>query len=106
MGTSAAHEILMTVREAVYNSVQHSGTNKVQLHLNIVGEDLTIDVADSGIGFVQNAEAVQQGHYGVLGMQERVQRLGGTFELNSSPGSGTRVRMTVPAQHRQVDYAD
>jgi signal transduction histidine kinase/ligand-binding sensor domain-containing protein len=94
IGVSAAHEILMTVREAVYNSVQHSGTNQVRVTVEVVGEHLTVDVVDTGVGFSPNG-SVQNGHYGVMGMQERVQRLGGTFVLTSSPGKGTSVRLAV-----------
>jgi signal transduction histidine kinase len=95
IGNSAAHEILMTVREAIYNSVQHSTTNKVRLQLDDKTGDISILVADEGVGFSYDPGFVQQGHYGVLGMQERMQRLGGRFELRSAPGHGTTVQVHV-----------
>jgi signal transduction histidine kinase/ligand-binding sensor domain-containing protein len=94
-GVSAAHEIIMTVREAVYNSVQHSGTNRVELNATIDGGTVTIDIVDTGVGFAANTEATPEGHYGLVGMQERLQRLGGTFALTSAPGKGTHIRLTV-----------
>lgn len=103
IGVSAAHEILMTVREAVYNSVQHSGTDQVQVQIEAFGENLTIAVVDEGVGFAANAEWAHEGHYGVVGMQERVHRLGGTFELNSTPGKGTSIRLAVRRTHRPAN---
>ena len=94
IGASAGHEILMTVREAVYNSVQYSGTNRVELNVSASGEDMAISIEDKGSGFSQGTEnRVEEGHYGILGMRERMQRLGGRFELTSAVGAGTRVRL-------------
>jgi signal transduction histidine kinase len=84
------------VREAVYNSVQHSGSQAVDLQLRVQDSDLTIAIADRGRGFSPDAsDAVAEGHYGILGMRERVQRLGGRMDLISSPGAGTTVRLQV-----------
>lgn len=44
---------------------------------------------------VGNAEGVEQGHFGLHGMRERAERLGGTLAIESTPGSGTTVRATV-----------
>jgi signal transduction histidine kinase len=93
---SVAHEILMTVREAVYNSVQHSGMHTVELNLRAGDNGLAIAVADGGRGFSPNgADGTQEGHYGIVGMRERMQRLGGQLELISAPGTGTRVQLRL-----------
>jgi signal transduction histidine kinase/streptogramin lyase len=92
VGASVAHEVLMTVREAIYNSVQHSGSARVELELKVRGEELLIRVEDMGCGFaVDEMGSTPEGHYGIVGMRERVQRLGGSLELTSAPGAGTRV---------------
>jgi signal transduction histidine kinase len=95
IGVAAAHEILMTVREAVYNSVQHSRANSVQVDLHVAGESLTVNITDQGVGFIHNPESPLDGHYGLVGMQERVQRLGGVFDLKSSSETGTRIKLKV-----------
>jgi signal transduction histidine kinase/streptogramin lyase len=95
LSASVAHEILMTVREAVYNSVQHSGTKDVQLSVGQSGAELTIAVTDHGRGFSLDDLPAERGHYGIMGMRERVQRLGGRIVLTSAVGSGTRVEMQV-----------
>jgi ligand-binding sensor domain-containing protein/signal transduction histidine kinase len=93
---SVAHEILMTVREAVYNAVQHSGSPKVEINLSVKGKNLDICVVDQGCGFVMSGEIVAvHGHYGIIGMRERVQRLGGYVQIMSSPGSGTQVQLRL-----------
>jgi ligand-binding sensor domain-containing protein/signal transduction histidine kinase len=102
VGASAGHEILMTVREAVYNSVQYSGTDRVELNVRTCGEDTSISIVDKGCGFSEGTEnLVEEGHYGILGMRERMQRLGGGFELTSAVGAGTRVKLLFRrAEHR------
>lgn len=97
IGASAAHEILMTVREALNNSIQHSGADRVELDMQVSGEgDLTIAVTDRGCGFSVNGNGLaKEGHYGIVGMRERMQRLGGRFELSTQLGGGTTVRLLV-----------
>jgi ligand-binding sensor domain-containing protein/signal transduction histidine kinase len=96
VGASVAHEILMTMREAVYNSIQHSGAARVEMQLRVRGEDLEISVADEGCGFAMDGENIAaEGHYGILGMQERVQRMGGQMELTSARGVGTSLTVRL-----------
>ena len=97
VGASGAHEIIMTVREALYNSIQHSGTDHVQLDIQGSEEgNLTISVTDHGCGFSADKTFLEkEGHYGIVGMRERIQRLGGRFDLSSKPGSGTTVRFVL-----------
>jgi signal transduction histidine kinase len=54
-------------------------------------------VADDGEGF-EHADAFSEigGHFGILGMRERAERLGGELQLHSEPGEGTEVEVTVP----------
>ena len=59
---SAAHEILMTAREAIYNSVQHSGTNVVALELDLRGEFVDLSITDEGCGLPKTS--TQDGHFG------------------------------------------
>jgi signal transduction histidine kinase len=96
---SMAHEILMTVREAVYNAVQHSSSPKVEIDLSVKGDNLMIRVADQGCGFVLAEDALPaEGHYGIVGMRERVQRLGGHVQITSSPGGGTQVQLRLKVE--------
>jgi signal transduction histidine kinase len=97
IGASGAHEILIAVREALYNSIQHSGSDRVNLDLQMSGEgNVTILVTDHGCGFsTDRSELNRAGHYGLVGMRERMQRLGGRFELITEVGAGTTVRLLL-----------
>lgn len=89
---SAAHELLMAMREAIYNSVQHSGVSRVDVALRVRQDNLAISIEDLGRGFVPE---IANGHFGLIGMSERVRRLGGSFDLQTAPDKGTRITMSV-----------
>ena len=91
---SIAHELLMTAREAVYNAVLHGRPQDVTIRVEFAARELRIHVADNGIGFDPDRARKQSGtHYGILGMRERMLRLGGRLHLRSAPGRGTRVEI-------------
>lgn len=88
IGDFAARELLMIVREAVYNAALHGEPNLIEIVLQSLPDALTIEVRDDGIGFSPGA-AGQTLHYGIAGMRERVERLKGDFQLASRQGEGT-----------------
>lgn len=96
------HEIernlIMVVREALSNAVRHAAPKSIRLHFNFGRRELTMKVTDDGRGF--NPAALANGHYGIIGMRERIQNLGGRFILDSRPGSGTRVEAAIPLSER------
>lgn len=107
VGASAAHEILMTAREAIYNSVQHSGTNVVAVELGLRGEFVDLSITDEGCGIRQvPGNGTDDGHFGLIGMRERMQRLGGKLNLTSQPGLGTRVHLVVRRTARRSARRD
>jgi signal transduction histidine kinase/streptogramin lyase len=93
MGTSVAHEVLMTVREAVYNAVQHSGSERIEMSAETQRDELTVCVSDFGRGFDVSRPTEKEGHFGLVGMRERMKRLGGKLELETAPGKGTVVKL-------------
>jgi ligand-binding sensor domain-containing protein/signal transduction histidine kinase len=103
ISASMAHEILMTVREAVYNSVQHSGARDVHVEVRESGGDLLVAVSDRGRGFALDDSPAERGHYGIVGMRERAQRLGGKFVLTTAVGNGTRIELQVKLHGRLVE---
>jgi ligand-binding sensor domain-containing protein/signal transduction histidine kinase len=93
---SAAHEVLMIVREATYNAVQHSGSERIDLDISTTKSDLVVRVHDHGHGFIENPPGSgDNGHYGMTGMRERMARLGGKLEVASLPGTGTTVTLRL-----------
>jgi signal transduction histidine kinase/ligand-binding sensor domain-containing protein len=89
--------LLRIAQEAVTNAVKHAHASQVRIHLAMAGRNLSLRVADNGQGFEQD-EAFSElgGHFGLLGMRERAERLGGELQLRSQPGRGTEVHVTVP----------
>ncbi|HEX5226793.1 MAG TPA: two-component regulator propeller domain-containing protein [Bryobacteraceae bacterium] len=89
--------LLRIAQEAVTNAVKHASASQVNIHLEMANRMLSLRVADNGRGFEQE-EAFSEvgGHFGLLGMRERAERLGGELRLHSEPGQGTEVAVTVP----------
>jgi len=90
------HDVLMTTREALYNSVRHGQPSSVTVDLSFNEEHVAIEIRDDGRGFEAKAASNGGKHYGVIGMKERVERLGGKFTLLSQVGHGTTVVVEIP----------
>lgn len=85
-------------QEAVSNVVKHAKASAVSLHLAMEGDAVMLAVADDGAGFdTSNTYSSLGGNFGIIGMRERAERIGGTFSVASKPGSGTRVEVKVPS---------
>jgi len=85
--------------EEVCFADRHAGGEHVLVHLPGDGANLRLAVSDRGPGFDPEA-AEHSGRLGLAGMRERAELLGGTFEVESSPGVGTVVRVCWPLQVR------
>jgi PAS domain S-box-containing protein len=87
------------VQEALTNVLRHAEARHVKVILRRQGEELCVSVRDDGVGFdvaAARARAAQGASLGLLGMQERVQLLGGTMDIHSVPGRGTEIRIQFP----------
>lgn len=85
---------IRAVSEALTNIARHAQANNATLRLTAVEKELEIEIKDDGVGF--DPEAIQSGHYGLLGMRERVRLAGGSFEVYSMPGKGTQLVIRFP----------
>lgn len=90
-------EILSIVGEATFNAARHANATAVTVHVDYGRQWLSIEVRDDGVGLPQDTTA-RAGHYGLLGMRERAQRIGGQFRISSQPGSGTQVALRIKAR--------
>jgi ligand-binding sensor domain-containing protein/signal transduction histidine kinase len=88
------HDLVMVAREALSNAVRHAAPTGVQLRLSFGPRELKMQVDDDGSGFDPSSPA--NGHYGIIGMRERIEHLGGSFVLRSRPGEGTHLEVAVP----------
>jgi signal transduction histidine kinase len=98
LSSEAELAIYRIAQEALNNSIQHAGAARVQLHLSYVNDAVTASVSDDGKGFEvpeSPAEFAPGGHFGLLGMFERAEIINGQVKIESEPGRGTRVELTV-----------
>ncbi|WP_246045764.1 sensor histidine kinase [Ureibacillus terrenus] len=87
------------IKELVYNAIKHSSSKKVFVSVLETNNLLNIKVKDHGIGFkVPNrlSELSQDNHLGLIAIQKRVNQLKGTLDIQSEPGAGTCVSITLP----------
>ncbi len=88
-------------QETLNNIKKHSKGTTVSIALNKVKDDVVMVIEDDGVGFDMieiKKRASQDSGFGLSGMNERVQSLGGAVKIASEPGNGTRVTVTVPYQ--------
>ena len=83
------------VQEALSNVARHSQARSARVDLEIMRNAVQVVVSDTGRGFSVEEE-MARGGLGLFGMQERGAYLGGTVEIDSRPGQGTRVRVMIP----------
>jgi two-component system sensor histidine kinase NreB len=95
--TDVEEQLLRVGQEAVNNALRHASPHQVRVTLDYRPDSISLRVADDGRGFVpDDPAAVPEGeHWGLVTMKERVARIGGRFDIHSSPGSGTVVEATV-----------
>jgi signal transduction histidine kinase len=85
------------VQEAITNVVKHAHARECHVHLTHLPDRLLVEVEDDGIGFRGDAETVStERGLGLVSVRERASRLGGTFNILSSPGEGTRLVVSLP----------
>jgi signal transduction histidine kinase len=101
---SAKIALYRILQEALANGHRHGGASRQTVTINTQGGSMVLIVSDDGKGFdpelVLAREAdvgVEGGHFGLRGIQDRVAMLGGTFAVQSAPGRGTRLTITLPA---------
>jgi signal transduction histidine kinase len=91
------------IREAVHNVVKHARATQAEVRLHCANDYLRVTVRDDGIGFASDART-SSGRFraahglGLLSMQERAVEQGGAFHIESEPGRGTLVEITLPAR--------
>jgi signal transduction histidine kinase len=86
-------------QEALSNAVRHSYASEVEVTLDFDADGVRLEILDNGRGFEvpeSPAEFAPEGHYGLLGMHERVELIGARLEIVSQPAEGTRLTVRVP----------
>ena len=91
------NHLLRVALEAVTNAVKHSGAARIEVELAYAPQRVDVKVRDDGRGFdAARLPPPSSGHFGLFGMRERAEKLGGRLTIDSRPGGGTEIRLVVP----------
>ena len=94
-----ATSVYRIAQEALQNVVKHAEAGQARVRLLTHGDTITLEIEDDGKGFSPEASNAATG-YGLPGMRERAELLGGTLEVKSYPGQGTLLRLRFPANNQ------
>jgi signal transduction histidine kinase len=99
--------LLRIGQEATTNAVKHARAKAVRLELDYQESLVRLSIRDDGCGFdAAHAAASEAGHFGLLGMRERAEKIAGTLDILSTPGEGTTIQVTVPLARPVQGSAD
>lgn len=93
------YEVFAILKEALANVERHAAGANVTLCVRRDRDTVAVTLTDDGVGFARPAsygDLAREGHYGIVGMAERADRIGGQFDVRSWPGRGTSVEIRVP----------
>ena len=96
MSDRTAHAVLSILRELVANAVRHGNARQIRIAGDLTDGALRFSVSDNGTGFdTARRQDQSEGHFGLSGIVERVERLGGTFQIVSTLGKGAKAVVTI-----------
>ncbi len=101
LGQATRVMLFKSVHELLTNAVKHARAKRVRVSLRREADELHVRVADDGVGFDPAAEeartaSAEGGTFGLFSIRERVRHLGGRLDVESRPGAGTTVALSVP----------
>ncbi|HEX6719252.1 MAG TPA: sensor histidine kinase [Pyrinomonadaceae bacterium] len=92
-------EVYRVGHEALINAFRHAHATKIELEMQYTAKSFKVLVRDDGVGIDESViEQGKEGHWGLSGMRERSQEIGGKLKVWSRAGAGTEVELTIPAQ--------
>ena len=90
--------LFRAAQEALANVARHAAARSVAVRLANGSGELSLEVSDDGRGLPASFDAARDGHMGLAGIRERIGALGGSTRITSTPGSGVRLRVTIPVR--------
>jgi len=104
MSQSTKHNLLRIAQEASTNAVKHAEANRISLRLHYKKDMVVLSIEDDGVGFDPEVlMADKTGHFGLRGLRSRARKLSAEFKLDSEPGHGTKIRISVPMRKEASD---
>jgi two-component system sensor histidine kinase UhpB len=96
LGAQSELALYRIAQEALTNASNHADASTILMSLDFVDDQLVLEVVDDGAGFDLNVRPAHQG-LGLIGMRERASLLGASIHIDSAPGQGTRVQVSLDA---------
>jgi len=98
LNTIVEEELLLIAREALTNAARHSDADKILVRVAYERNRLRVVIEDNGRGMVSTElHARRDGHFGLVGMKERAEVIGGRLNIRSAEGQGTEIELSVPS---------
>ena len=97
--------IYRVTQEALRNVAKHAASRRCTVRLLGSGEEILLSIKDFGVGFDPEASRNQGIGLGIVGMQERVRLVNGTFSIQSIPGRGTQILVRIPGNKEKIETA-
>jgi signal transduction histidine kinase len=94
LGQSTEHELFRVAQEALNNVLKHAHATRIGVRLDVSQTAVALEIADNGVGFTPELDGA--GGFGLDGMRQRIERLGGKLRIDTGRGNGTRVQAEVP----------
>ena len=119
LSTEIETALYRVVQEAINNIARHAAARNVEIGLFLDDGNVSVSITDDGIGFdlrelsMDTIKEIDNEDFqfsentrglGLLGMQERIELLGGDLEIDTAPSSGTQIHIRVPIQERSLIY--
>jgi signal transduction histidine kinase len=95
-GVAETH-LLRIAQEGVSNAAHHAAARTITVDLDYTSDSVTLEICDDGRGF-DPARPAPTGHFGILGVQERANKMQAALAIESAPGKGTMIRVVVPTK--------
>ena len=95
LSPNATHELLQIAREALSNTMRHSGAEHASLRVRVAGTVVELEIEDDGRGF-DAARRAEPGHMGLANLRDRAAAAGGRLDIATEPGRGTRIIFRLP----------
>jgi signal transduction histidine kinase len=89
------HNVFLVIKEALTNALKHARANEVKVQARIGGDTLELVVQDDGRGFEPGSPPPPGKRHGLGNMRQRAEAMGGSLDVQSRPGGGTTVRLSV-----------
>jgi PAS domain S-box-containing protein len=104
LGNEVRHFLFRAVRELLFNVIKHAQASEARINIQRLQNNFQVSVTDNGVGFPEerlNLSVKETRGFGLFSIRERITYLGGSLRVESSPGQGARVILTLPMDHRK-----